>query len=81
MSKPAPTVQSGQILASLSESSLAQNIILARADLANARKALEDLRESRVIIYQTEQAIQNAEKAVLEAERALVRFDEERVQR
>jgi HlyD family secretion protein len=69
-------VQSGQMLASLSESSLAQNIILARADLANARKALEDLRESRVIIYQTEQAIQNAEKAVLEAERALVRFDE-----
>jgi HlyD family secretion protein len=69
-------VQSDQILASLSESSLAQNIILARADLANARKALEDLRESRVIIYQTEQAVQNAEKAVLEAERALVRFDE-----
>jgi HlyD family secretion protein len=69
-------VQSGQILASLSESSLAQNIILARADLANARKALEDLRESRVIVYQTEQAIQSAERAVLEAERALVGFDQ-----
>jgi HlyD family secretion protein len=68
-------VESGQILATLSESSLSQNIILARADLANASKALEDLRESRVKIYQTEQAVQNAEQALIEAERALVRFD------
>jgi HlyD family secretion protein len=71
------TVQAGQILATLTESSLSQNIILARADLANAQKALQDLRESRVTIYQTEQAVQNAEKALIEAERGLVRFDEE----
>jgi HlyD family secretion protein len=70
-------VQSGQMLATLSESSLSQNIILARADLATAKKALGDLLESRVKIYQTEQAVQNAEKALIEAERALVRFDEE----
>jgi len=70
-------VQSGQILATLSESSLSQNIILARADLATSKKALDDLLESRVTIFQTEQAVQNAEKALIEAERALVRFDEE----
>jgi HlyD family secretion protein len=70
------TVQSGQILGTLSESSLSQNIILARADLANAQKVLNDLRESRVVIYQTEQAVQNAEKSLIVAERALVRFDE-----
>jgi HlyD family secretion protein len=70
-------VQSGQILATLSESSLSQNIILARADLSNARRALEDLSESRVKMHQTEQAVQNAEKALIEAERALVRFDEQ----
>lgn len=69
-------VQSGQSLVSLSESSLPQNIILARADLANAERALEDLRASSLRQYQTEQAVQNAEKAILETERALVRFDE-----
>jgi HlyD family secretion protein len=69
-------IESGQILASLSESSLSQNVILARSDLANARKALDDLLESRLKTTQTEQAVQNAEKVLIEAERALVRFDE-----
>lgn len=69
-------VQSGQSLVTLSESSLAQNIILARADLATAQRALEDLNSSGLRRYQTEQAVQTAEKAVLDTERALVRFDE-----
>jgi len=37
------TVEAGDVLASIKQSSLPQNIILAQADLVNAQKALDDL--------------------------------------
>lgn len=71
------TVTEGELIASLKESSLPQNVILARADLVSAQKALEDLHQSRVRASEALQAVQNAEQALIEAERALVRFDED----
>jgi len=40
------TVEAGDLLAAIKQSSLPQNIILAQADLVNAQKALDDLVES-----------------------------------
>jgi HlyD family secretion protein len=71
------TVETGDILASLRQSSLPQNLILASAELVSSQKALEDLLESRVREAETLQAVQNAELTLIEAERVLVRFDED----
>ncbi len=71
------SVEAGDILVNLRQSSLPQNVILASAELVSTQKALEDLRESRVTASETLQAVQNAEQALIESERALVRFDEE----
>lgn len=49
-----------QELADLAQTSLAQNVILAQADLVNAQKALDDLLNSQV---QQAQALQSVEKA------------------
>ena len=71
------SVEAGDILVNLRQSSLPQNVILASAELVSTQKALEDLRESRVTASEALQAVQNAEQALIESERALVRFDEE----
>jgi HlyD family secretion protein len=75
--QPGDLVEAGDLLAALSETSLAQNVILARADLANVEKALEDLLLSEVPRRQSAQAAANAERAVLEAEAAVERFNEQ----
>jgi HlyD family secretion protein len=71
------TVAAGDLLASLQQSSLPQNVILASSELVSSQKALGDLRESRVRVSETLQTVQNAEQALIEVERALVRFDED----
>ncbi len=55
-------VQAGQVLASLAPTSVAQNIILAQADLVAAQKALEDLLESNTAMVQAWIAMREAEK-------------------
>ncbi|TAK14000.1 MAG: efflux RND transporter periplasmic adaptor subunit [Anaerolineae bacterium] len=67
------TVDSGDVLADLRQTSLPQNIILAQADLVNARQALEDLQKgfNQVAIAQAAQTVAAAEQAVEDAERYL----------
>jgi HlyD family secretion protein len=62
-------VTPGQILAELEERSLPQNIILARADLINARKQLDELKTSGVARAQAQLALTQAEKALEDAEK------------
>jgi HlyD family secretion protein len=57
-------VQEGQELALLSQTSLAQNIILAQADLVNAQKALEDLLNSDTPLARALQAVEDAQTAL-----------------
>ncbi len=59
-------VEAGQELANLRQTSLPQNIILAQADLVNARKALDDLRQTQLARAQALQALQNAQDALAE---------------
>lgn len=68
-------VQADQELAMLEDSSLTQNVILAQADLINAQKALDDLRNSTVAQTQALQAVYQAQLAVIASERALDVFD------
>ncbi len=56
------TVASDQMMASLSETSLPQSVILAQADLVSAKKALDDLMNTQLQQAQTLQAIEAAEK-------------------
>jgi HlyD family secretion protein len=58
------TIAADQILASLSETSLPQSVILAQADLVSAEKALDDLMNSQLQQAQALQAIETAEKAL-----------------
>jgi HlyD family secretion protein len=71
-------VEAGQALASLAETSLSQNVILARADLVSAQKALDDLENSAVAREQALQAVNEAQQAVYESERALAVFSEDK---
>lgn len=64
-------VSAGQVLASLAEETLAQNVILARSDLVNAQKALENLKESQVAQFQAWQNVLQARQAVIQAQRLL----------
>jgi len=61
-------VEADQVLASLRQSSLPQNVILAQADLANAQKALDELYETRFALAQADSAIVQAEDAVKKAQ-------------
>ncbi|HSV85621.1 MAG TPA: efflux RND transporter periplasmic adaptor subunit, partial [Levilinea sp.] len=63
------SVTAGQILASLEERSLPQNVILARADLINAKKQLHELETSGVARAQAQLALTQAEKALEDAQR------------
>lgn len=56
-------VTAGTVLASLAPASVAQNIILAQADLVNAQKALEDLLASDTARAQAWIALRNAQEA------------------
>jgi len=57
-------VTSGQVLASLEETSLPQNVILAQADLVNAQKSLEDLMNSELQQAFALQALELAQQAL-----------------
>ncbi len=57
------TVASGEVLAELDKASLSQSIILAEADLINARQALEDLLESDTALIEAQKAVEKAEEA------------------
>ena len=57
-------VSEGDILASLAETSLPQNVILAQADLVSAQKALDDLLNSDLQRAQALQAVEDAEQAL-----------------
>jgi len=60
-------VKKGDVLAQLDPASLPQNIILARADLINAQRALEDLRNSDVSRAQAQLALTQAQKSLEDA--------------
>lgn len=55
-------------LANLTQTSLAQNVILAQADLVSAQKALDDLLNSQVQSAQAQQAVEKAEQALEDAQ-------------
>jgi HlyD family secretion protein len=57
-------VQTGQVLATLQKTSLAQNIVLAQADLISAQQALTDLYDTQLAQAQAEQNVANAQKAI-----------------
>lgn len=67
-------VNADQVLASLVQSSLPQNVILAEVELINAQKALEDLLDIDLASKQAQQAVSAARLQVIEAERAVDRF-------
>ncbi len=58
------SVTADQSMASLAETSLPQNVILAQADLVSAEKALDDLMNSQLQQAQALQAVEAAEKAL-----------------
>jgi HlyD family secretion protein len=60
-------VAKDQELAALAQTSLAQNVILAQADLVNAQKALDDLLNSQVQQAQALQAVEDAQQALDDA--------------
>ena len=55
-------VKAGEVLATLSEGSLPQSVILAKSDLVNAQKALADLLDSKSQQAQAQLALANAQK-------------------
>jgi HlyD family secretion protein len=57
-------VKSGQILASLEQTSLPQNVILARVDLVTAQKTLDDLLNSDLQQAKAMQALEAAQQAL-----------------
>ncbi len=57
-------VVAGQSLASLVQTSLPQNVILAQADLVSAQKALDDLLQSDLQRAQAMQSVEDAEQAL-----------------
>lgn len=61
-------VRGDQTLAELKKSSLSQALILAEADLVNARRALETLQESDVARAQAQQALAQAQDALKKAQ-------------
>ncbi len=62
-------VSQDEILASLAQTSLSQGIILAEADLVNARKNLDDLLDSTLAQAKAEQDLANALQALEDAQK------------
>ena len=60
-------VAAGDVLASLEQTSLSQNVILAQADLVSAQKALDDLLNSQLQSAQALLAVEDAEQALEDA--------------
>lgn len=65
--KAGDSVTQDQVLASLQQTSLPQNIILAEADLLSAQRALDDLMNSNTTRAQAELTLAQAEKALQDA--------------
>ena len=63
------TVRAGEKLAALSDASLPASVLLARADLVAAQRALEDVLHSREAAAQAQLAVANAREALRIAER------------
>ncbi|MGB9800127.1 MAG: efflux RND transporter periplasmic adaptor subunit [Thermanaerothrix sp.] len=63
------TVKAGQVLAELEKSSLAQNIILAEADLVTAKRNLDNLLHSDLARAQAQLALAQAQKNLKEAQK------------
>jgi len=61
-------VETDQILATLSDSSVPQNIILAKADILSAQKELDTLLQSDLNVAQAMQNLANAKQAVEDAQ-------------
>ena len=61
------TVSAGQELAFLEQTSLQQSVILAQADLVNAKKALDDLLNSNLQQAKAQQAVEQAQQALEDA--------------
>lgn len=61
-------VKTDQLLASLAQTSMSQNIILAEADLISAQKNLDDLLASRTSLAQAEQKLATAKQEVEDAQ-------------
>ncbi|MRS05006.1 biotin/lipoyl-binding protein, partial [bacterium] len=68
-------VESGQILANLSDASLSQSIILSEADLVTARRNLEDLKTSEVARANAQLALVKAQDALDDAQKSRNRKD------
>lgn len=66
--EPGSKVSAEQVLAQLKQSSLSQSLILAEADLVNARKALETLQESDVARAQAQLNLAQAQDAYKKAQ-------------
>lgn len=58
------TVTAGQVLASLDKTTLPQNVILAQADLVNAKRTLEDLQTSGIRGAEARQKLEEAQQAL-----------------
>ncbi|MCX6079290.1 MAG: efflux RND transporter periplasmic adaptor subunit [Chloroflexi bacterium] len=61
-------VKTDDVLASLLQTSMSQNIILAEADLITAQKNLDDLMASKTSLAQAQQSLANAKQAVEDAQ-------------
>jgi len=62
--QPGDQVQAGDVLATLSQTSLPQNVILAQADLVTAQRTLDNLKTSETQKMQAELNLVNAQKAL-----------------
>jgi len=71
-------VDEGDALAALEPATLAQNIILARADLVVARRALDDLLESQTATAQAQVALLSAKTALDDAQTTRDSYDYKR---
>jgi HlyD family secretion protein len=61
-------VKADDVLATLAQTSMSQNVILAEADLITAQKSLDDLMASTTSLAQAEQNLANAKQAVKDAQ-------------
>src|SRR4030065_1160848 len=70
-------ITTGQTLATLVQSSVSQNIILAQSDLINAQRQLDDLQNSHTASRQDIQNLNSSQAAVYTDQHSLVRFDQQ----
>lgn len=68
-------LMAGQQLASLVKTSLPQNVILAQAELINAKKAMRDLSDTALALASAENDLAKAQKAVEDAQKRVNSID------